>query len=184
MTTAIELLGISGSLRQASHNTTLLRACQELAPDDVKIRIEPLHDIPLYDRDVEAAGYPETVAALRDDIAEADGLLLATPEYNASISGVLKNAIDWASRGKDSPLDDKPVALLSAAGGSGGRGARSHLRHALAHNQVDVIEPDVGIARAWDHIEDGDLISEEHREEIRSLIAALCDRIRVRRDDA
>ncbi len=170
---SLTVLGITGSLRKGSYNTALLRACQELAPDDVEVEIHRLSEIPLYDRDVEVQGFPEPVAALRTAIAEADGLLLAAPEYNHSVSGVLKNAIDWASRGKDSPLDHKPTALISAAGGSGGKHAQDHLRQALGHNRVRVLEPAVGIARAWDHVEDGVLVTDEHRRALQALLVAL-----------
>lgn len=169
----LTFLGISGSLREASYNTALLRACRELAPDDVEVVVHTLGDIPLYDRDVEAQGYPRSVRALRDAIAEADALVLASPEYNWSLSGVMKNAIDWASRGKDSPLRHKPTALLSAAGGSGGKRARAHLRDALGHNEVDVMDQAVGIARAWEHIEDGELTTEDHRRAVAALLVAL-----------
>lgn len=174
---AIRLLGISGSLRRDSHNTVLLHACRELAPDDVEVEVRRLGGVPLFDRDVEAEGYPGPVADLRKAIQDADGLLLASPEYNWSISGVMKNAIDWASRGKDSPLDHKPTALLSAAGGGGGRRAQAHLRDVLRHNQVDVLEPSVQIPRGWDHIEDGRLTTPEHRDAVRDLVAALCRHI-------
>ncbi|MBM2826434.1 MAG: chrR, partial [Dehalococcoidia bacterium] len=94
----LHVLGISGSLRKRSYNSALLRAAQELAPEGMEITVFHLHDIPLYNGDVEAVGLPESVLALKSAIREADGLLLATPEYNYSMSGVLKNAIDWASR--------------------------------------------------------------------------------------
>lgn len=184
MSDPIELLGISGSLRRASYNTALLRACQELAPDDVEVEILRLHDVPLFDRDVEARGFPGGVVALREAIATADGLLLATPEYNWSVSGVLKNAIDWASRGKDSPLNDKPTGLLSSASRGGGQRAQVHLRQVLEHNHVDVLEPAVGIARGWDHFEDGRLVTEAYRAQVRELVMALCDRVRERRTPA
>jgi chromate reductase, NAD(P)H dehydrogenase (quinone) len=174
---SIRLLGISGSLRRDSYNTVLLHACRELAPDEVEVEVRRLEGVPLFDRDVEAEGYPDAVADLRAAIDEADGLLLATPEYNWSISGVMKNAIDWASRGKDSPLDHKPTALLSAAGGGGGRRAQAHMRDVLQHNRVDVLEPSVQVPRAWDHIDDGRLTTPEHRDAVRDLVAALCAHI-------
>ncbi len=182
MTTPIQLLGISGSLRDGSYNTALLEACRELAPDGVEVAILHLGEVPLYDRDVEAQGFPGPVQDLREAIAAADGLLIASPEYNWSIPGVLKNAIDWASRGKDAPLDHKPTALLSAAGGSGGRRAQSHLRDVLAHNRVDVLDDAVGIARAWDHFEGDRLEDEEYRAEVAALVRALSERAREHRD--
>ncbi len=98
----MNILGISGSLRAASFNTALLHAAQELAPAGMSIVIHRLHDLPLFDQDVEDQGDPESVVALKQAIDQADGLLLACPEYNGGVTGVLKNAIDWASRsGRD-----------------------------------------------------------------------------------
>lgn len=118
------ILGISGSLRRGSFNTSLLRAAAELAPQGATIEIASLHGIPLYDGDLEAeSGIPAAVSALKDRIAAADGLLLVTPEYNSSLPGVFKNAIDWLSRpGADIPrvFGDRPVALMGATPGPGG----------------------------------------------------------------
>jgi len=115
------IIGISGSLRQKSLNAALLRAAASLAPAGTTIEIESIRGIPLYDGDLEAAsGIPPAAAALKDRIAAADGLLLVTPEYNNSIPGVFKNAIDWLSR----PADDiarvfggKPVGMMGASPG-------------------------------------------------------------------
>ncbi len=118
------ILGISGSLRKGSFNSSLLRAAAELAPAGSTVEIASLHGIPLYDGDLEAeSGLPEAVRALKDRIATADGLLLATPEYNNSLPGVFKNAIDWLSRpAGDIPrvFGDRHVALLGATSGPGG----------------------------------------------------------------
>jgi NAD(P)H-dependent FMN reductase len=118
------LIGISGSLRQGSYNSALLRAAVALAPDGVDLAVESIRAIPLYDGDVEAdQGIPPAVAALKDAIAASDGLLLVTPEYNNSIPGVFKNAIDWLSRpAADIPrvFGGKPVALIGASPGSFG----------------------------------------------------------------
>jgi len=111
----MNILGVSGSLRAASFNTALLRAAQELAPDDVTIRIFGLHDLPLFNQDVEDAGDPPSVTAWKDAIRASDALLLACPEYNGGVTGVLKNAIDWASRGKPAPLTGKICCLVGAA---------------------------------------------------------------------
>jgi chromate reductase, NAD(P)H dehydrogenase (quinone) len=118
------IVGISGALRHGSHNAALLRAAVELAPPDLAIEIASIREFPLYDGDLEAEhGIPAAVSAVKDRIAAADGLLLATPEYNNSIPGVFKNALDWLSRpGKDIPrvFGGKPVALMGATPGPGG----------------------------------------------------------------
>jgi chromate reductase len=118
------IIGISGSLRRDSYNTALLRGAVELAPVGLSIEVGSIRDIPLYDGDVEAEhGILDTVRVLKDRIAVADGLLLVTPEYNNSIPGVFKNAIDWLSRPpQDLPrvFGGKPVALMGATPGAGG----------------------------------------------------------------
>jgi chromate reductase, NAD(P)H dehydrogenase (quinone) len=118
------LIGLSGSLRQGSLNTSLLKAAAGLMPERSELVLGTIRDIPLYDGDVEASdGIPQSVARLKDDMADADGLLLVTPEYNSSIPGVFKNAIDWLSR---PPADvkrvfgGKPVALVGASPGGFG----------------------------------------------------------------
>lgn len=119
-----KLIGLSGSLRQASYNSALLRSAAGLMPEDSELVVETIRGIPLYDGDVEAAeGIPEQVAALKEAITAADGLLLVTPEYNNSIPGVFKNAIDWLSRPPaDIPrvFGGKPVALIGASPGGFG----------------------------------------------------------------
>ncbi|WP_108668061.1 NADPH-dependent FMN reductase [Euzebya rosea] len=171
----IHILALSGSLRAASTNTAVLRTAIELAPDDVEMSIHDLRDLPFYDGDLEEAGAPESVEALRTALERADALLIATPEYNWSVPAVLKNAIDWASRGPDSPLEQLPTAVISAAGGSGGRRVQAHLREVFAHNDVDLLDEQVMIPRARVHIEDGRLVGEPHRTEVRSLVAALAE---------
>jgi chromate reductase len=119
----LKLIGICGSLRRGSFNAALLRAAEGLMPAGVEFTIDTIRGIPLYDGDVEAEGVPLPVAALKDVIAAADGLLLATPEYNNSVPGVLKNAIDWLSRpAADIPrvFGGKPVALMGASPGAFG----------------------------------------------------------------
>lgn len=117
------ILGISGSLRRGSFNTSLLRAAVGVAPAGTTIEIASINEIPLYNADVEAAGIPAPVQAMKDKLAAADGLLISTPEYNNSIPGVAKNAIDWLSRPpSDVPrlFRNKPVAIMGATPGLGG----------------------------------------------------------------
>jgi chromate reductase, NAD(P)H dehydrogenase (quinone) len=118
-----KVLGISGSLRRGSYNSALLRAAQRLMPEDATLEIAAIRGIPLYDADVEAQGIPAAVSQLKEAIVAADGVLLATPEYNNSLPGVLKNAIDWLSR----PSSDikrvfggKPFAMMGASAGGFG----------------------------------------------------------------
>jgi chromate reductase, NAD(P)H dehydrogenase (quinone) len=178
--TTLRLLGLSGSLRRASLNTALLRLAAEVAPGDVEVVVHPLGDLPFYDGDVEAAGWPASVSALRLALAEADGLLLASPEYNRSTTAVLKNAIDWASRRRpDSPLDGLHVALLSAAGGSGGSNAQRHLRDILSYNRVAVLDETFRLARARDALVDGDLVDPGHRRDLARVVTGLAERIRA-----
>src|SRR5882672_10101602 len=122
----LHVLAISGSLRRGSYNTALLRAAEKLVPAGMTLQLQFLHDVPLFNADVEAQGFPPGVAVLREAIRSADGVLISTPEYNHGVPGVLKNAVDWVSRGKDQPFKDKPVTLISASNGRFG-GARSQI---------------------------------------------------------
>src|SRR5262249_21211562 len=129
MSQPIHILGLSGSLRRKSFNTALLRAAQELLPNGAVLEIHPLNGIPLYDGDIEEKGIPVEVDALKSKIAAADALLLAGPEYNYSVSPVLKNALDWATRPSGtSVLVGKPVAMMGAAAGLGTVRSQMHLR--------------------------------------------------------
>jgi NAD(P)H-dependent FMN reductase len=117
------IIGLSGSLRRRSLNSALLRAATELAPPSLEVEIASIREIPLYDGDVEEQGVPGPVADLKNRIAASDGLLLVTPEYNASVPGVLKNAIDWMTRpGQDIPrvFGDKRVGIMGVSPGPGG----------------------------------------------------------------
>ncbi|HEX9351255.1 MAG TPA: NAD(P)H-dependent oxidoreductase [Gaiellaceae bacterium] len=171
------VLGISGSLRERSYNRALLQAARELAPDGVEIEEFDLAAIPLYNPDVEAAGDPQPVAALRDAVRNADALLFATPEYNRGTSGVLKNTIDWLSRpAMASVLRWKPTAVIGASTGRGGtRRAQQQVRDALLFPGAIVLdEPEVAVPLAWEHFdEDGRLVDERTRESIRALLEGL-----------
>ncbi len=143
------ILGISGSLRERSYNTALLAEARRLAPDGIELEIADLTGIPLYNRDLEAAdGYPGPVADFREAIRRSEAILIATPEYNFSVTGVLKNALDWASRGSDSPLNDKVAAVMGAGGRLGTARAQLHLREILIHNRVLVLPRELLIGRA------------------------------------
>jgi chromate reductase, NAD(P)H dehydrogenase (quinone) len=136
----LDVLVICGSLRNGSYNAALARALPALAPAGLSLRFaQSFADFPIYDADIQtASGFPAQVNAWADAIRSADALIIVSPEYNWSIPGGLKNAIDWVSRMKDQPFQDKPVALQSAAGGIlGGSRAQYHLRQSLT--SVDAI---------------------------------------------
>lgn len=137
----IKLLGISGSIRKDSFNTKLLQAAAACLPADVSLHIMTLQDIPLYNKDIDAKIKPEPVQLLIDAIARCDGLLIGSPEYNYSVSGVLKNAIDWASRpAYNSVLAGKPAAIISGSGSLvGGARAQLHLRDIFSSTLTPVV---------------------------------------------
>jgi chromate reductase len=176
--TVIRVLGIVGSLRKASFNRSLMRAAKELSPETLEISIwERLGEIPPYNEDVETAGIPEPVAAFRDAIAKADALLVATPEYNYGVPGVLKNAIDWASRPpRKSALDFKPVAIFGASRGAGGtaRGQLALRQSFLFTRSPVLFDPEVLVAKADEKFDaQGNLTDEKTREYVRRLMTAL-----------
>ena len=172
----MKIVGLSGSLRKGSYNSAALRAAQGLAPEGMTIGTAEIGDLPLYNDDVRAAGYPAPVERLRRQIAEADAVLFVTPEYNYSVSGVLKNAIDWASRPPNQPFDGKPVAIMGASGGLFGTArAQYHLRQMLIFlNAFPVNKPEVMIGQAQTKFDEaGNLTDEATREFIRKLLVSL-----------
>jgi chromate reductase, NAD(P)H dehydrogenase (quinone) len=173
----IRVLGIPGSLRRGSYNRGLLRAAQELAPSDLELELFELHDIPPYNADVEAAGDPTPVSAFKDAIRRADALLIATPEYNRGVPGVLKNAIDWVSRPPlGSALTGKLVGLMGASTGmSGTARAQQHVTQALSFPRARVVdEPRVLVPTAYEKFDDeGRLVDPATRNSIASLLDAL-----------
>lgn len=178
---SLTLLGLSGSLRRGSLNTALLRTAVDRVPDDVTLNVHPLGDLPFFDADLEAAGGHPMVEALVAAADQADGLLLAFPEYNWSVPAVLKNAIDWLSRGgAASPLHRMPTAMLSAAGGSGGRRAQAHMRDILAHNEVAIVDESLQVARGREHVVDGRLVSAPHLDQLDRVLRSLVDQARTR----
>jgi chromate reductase len=185
--TALHVLGIAGSLRAASLNRALLRAAEELAPESMEIRTFDIAPIPLYNADVEAKGDPEPVAALKTAIREADALLIVTPEYNYGVPGVLKNAIDWASRPPaQTPLRGKPAAIMGATLGQGGTiRAQLQLRQAFVFTQtLALLQPEVLVTQAHEKFDkEGRLTDERTRGFVRKQLEALRDwTLRLRQD--
>ncbi len=175
----LKVLGIAGSLRRQSFNRALIETAREVAPPQMLIQTADLAPIPLYNADVEAGGDPPPVAVLKTQVAAADALLIATPEYNHLLSGVLKNAIDWVSRPPaDSPFRRKPVAIMGASGGpSGTIRAQLALRQVLTSVECYVLpSPQVLIASAGERFDgEGHLTDERTREQIRTLLRALVE---------
>jgi len=180
------VIGISGSLRRGSFNTALLRAAAGLAPAGLTVEVASIREIPLYDGDVEAErGIPDAVSALKDRVAAADGLLLVTPEYNNSIPGVLKNAIDWASRPvRESALRFKPAAVVGATTGQfGAVWAQAELRKVLAAIGARVVEAEVAVGHAPTRFdEDGTLVDEDLREQLGEVVEALVSAVAERQE--
>ena len=166
--TPFVVAGIAGSLRRGSYNRALLRSAGELAPPNLRIEMHEIADIPLFNEDVEKAGAPEAVARLRKAVADADGLLIATPEYNYGVPGVLKNTIDWLSRPpRGSVLNGKPAAIMGASPGAVGTArSQSQLRQAFAFtNTPAMLQPELLVAHASQKFDaDGRLTDEATRE--------------------
>ena len=172
----VRILGIAGSLRRGSFNAATLRAAQELAPTGMTIDGFDIAPIPLYNEDVREQGFPAPVEDLRTRIKAADGLLIVTPEYNYSFPGVLKNAIDWASRPPEQPFDDKPIGLMGASGGTLGTArAQYHLRQCFIFlNGLVMTRPEVMIPQAHSKIDAaGKLTDQPTRDFITAHLAAL-----------
>jgi chromate reductase, NAD(P)H dehydrogenase (quinone) len=169
----VRVLGISGSLRKYSFNTGLLKAALQMLPEGMEMEIFDLSPIPLFNGDFETTGVPEAVIQFKKQIASADGLLLAITEYNYSISGVLKNAIDWASRPvKDSPLNGKPFAMIGAGGALGTARAQYHFRQvAVFTNMITFNKPELMVPRAYESFDDkGNLVDEKVKEKLKNLL--------------
>lgn len=172
----MKVLGISGSLRAGSYNSMALRAAQKLVPAGMTLEIASLADIPLYNDDVRAAGLPAAVQALKDQVKAADAVLIATPEYNFSIPGVLKNALDWLSRPPEPPFDGKPVAIMGASLGPAGTARMQYdLRKVFVFmNTFTVNKPEVMINLcAGKFNAEGELTDETTAKFISDLLVAL-----------
>jgi chromate reductase len=178
MNSPLTILGIAGSLRQGSYNRMTLHAAQQLAPAGTKIETFDLHGIPVFNQDEEKTP-PAVVTEFKKRIRAADAILFATPEYNYSIPGVLKNAIDWASRPYgDSAWNEKPVAMISASGGVlGGARAQYHLRQCFIFlNMYPVNQPEVMIAKAHEKFDaHGNFTDEAGKKLIQQLLQNLVD---------
>ncbi|MDQ3099179.1 MAG: NAD(P)H-dependent oxidoreductase [bacterium] len=173
----MKIVGFAGSLRSGSYNKKLLRAAKELSPEGVEFEIVDIADIPLYNGDFEEQGLPESVTILKQKIADADGIVIATPEYNHSFSGVVKNAIDWVSRPPKNSFNEKPVAIISSSDGMvGGTRAQYHLRQVLSNlNMYAVNKPEVIIPFELDGKFDaeGNFTDEKGRQKVRQLMENL-----------
>ncbi len=172
----IKILGFAGSLRKGSYNKALMRLAVELVPEDAEIEVFDLEGMPLYNQDLEKHP-PKIVTEFKLKIKVADALLIATPEYNYSVSGVLKNAIDVASRPKEEKVfDNKPVAIMSASTGKfGGARAQYHLRQSFVFLNMHAIkDPQVMLAQADKNIdENGNITNQTTRQLVRQLLEEL-----------
>ncbi|MFG1478054.1 NADPH-dependent FMN reductase [Xanthobacter sp. V4C-4] len=170
-----------GSIRKGSYNAAIARALGGIAPAGVNVEVLPsIALLPLYDGDIEAAGIPAPVSALSQAIAAADALVIVTPEYNYSIPGGLKNAIDWLSRVPEKPLKGKPTLLQSASmGGFGGARAQYHLRQVLVCLDVPVLNvPEVMVGQVHTKVTDGALTDQGTLSFIEGQLAAFHDFVR------
>ena len=176
MESKLKVLGFAGSLRTGSYNKALLRAAEDFVPENVNLETFDINGIPAFNQDIEN-DMPNKVKDFKSKIREADAILIATPEYNYSVPGVLKNAIDWASRPYgDNPFDGKPVAIMSASIGMlGGARAQYHLRQMFVFlNMYPINGPEVIVTFAQDKFDaQGKLIDENTQKFLRQLIQNL-----------
>ena len=185
MSDYIQLVGLSGSLRKGSYNTMLLKAASQLLPLNVSMEIISIEDIPLYNADLDlpsAKNRPQPVEHFRKMLADADGILISSPEYNYSIPGGLKNAIDWASRGEDSPLLRKPVAVIGATTGLWGTTRMQVAFHNvfLFLDMKPVYKPEVLVAQAEKKFDkNGNLIDEMAKKLLKQKLEALKEMIQL-----
>lgn len=169
------VVGISGSLRKGSFNSAALRTVRQMAQGTLTIEPFDIAPIPLYNEDVHQQGFPPAVADLRARIKAADGLLICTPEYNYSVPGVLKNAIDWASRPPDQPFDGKPIAVVSASPSFlGGARSQYHLRQVFVYLNGHILNrPEVMISSAHQKFDaQGQLTDDMAKKQLGDLITS------------
>ncbi|HYK06181.1 MAG TPA: NAD(P)H-dependent oxidoreductase [Gaiellaceae bacterium] len=178
----MRILAISGSLRAGSHNTDLLQAAAAVAPDGVDIALyDGLKEVPPYDADDDVPGdQPASVRHFKEELEDADAVLIATPEYNSSIPGVLKNALDWASRPlAESPVRNKPVAVLSSSTGMfGGVWAAAETRKVLGALGARTLEDTVAVAKAHERLANG--VDATLFDELRTVVDALATAVEAR----
>jgi chromate reductase, NAD(P)H dehydrogenase (quinone) len=181
-----KILGISGSLRRGSYNTRLLEAAAELLPEGVELELfDGLKAVPPYDEDDDVEPAPDPAARLRETITGADAVLIATPEYNSSVPGQLKNALDWASRPlMTNSMRFKPVAVAGASTGAfGAVWAQGELRKVLAAMGARVVEAEVAVGHAPTRLdEEGRLVDEDIREQLAELFNVLLAAVAERRE--
>ena len=181
MSETITVAAFAGSLRRKSHNRGLLRVAAEVAPPEMKINIIDLAPIPLYNGELDLPwpNKPQPVMDFINQLIEADALLIATPEYNYSVTGVLKNALDWASRqpGPERPpaIQGKAAAIMGAGGRFGTVRAQSHLRYILLHNDVKLLnKPEVMVVRSGESADgEGNITDQTVRSQVEELVNAL-----------
>ena len=172
----IRVVGVSGSIRKRSYNTASLLAAGALMPEDMALNIAQINALPIYNADDESAhGFPDSVERVRNQVAYADALLIASPEYNFSITGALKNTWDWLSRPPDPPINLLPVAILGAGGRLGTARSQQHFRDIARHNDLRMVQkPEVLISTPWDKFdEDLNLTDDRTRDQLGRLVLAL-----------
>jgi len=176
MTSPFRVLAFAGSLRKKSYNRALLRTAISLAPSSLAFETADFSDVPVYNGDVEAEGFPAPVQALRERVAAADGLFIVTPEYNCSIPGAFKNTIDWISRPPSQPFDGKPASIIGASIGDGGTmRSQVHWRQVAVNLNLHLLNrPEIFVRRAQDKFDaDGNLTDEALRTAVVKHMEAL-----------
>lgn len=177
----IKIAAFTGSLRRDSYNMAALRAAGTLLPENAVLDIIDLADIPFFNEDIEAEGLPPSVADFKNRLAGADAVLISTPEYNFSIPPVLKNALDWVSRGENLPLFGKPLGIMSASMGMlGGARVQYHLRQVcVALNILPLNKPEVFITHVHTKFDEaGNLTDERTKKSIKGLVDALVNNVK------
>jgi chromate reductase, NAD(P)H dehydrogenase (quinone) len=176
MAASLQIFAFCGSLRKGSYNRMLLHATEELSPEGVSFQSLDIGRLPFYNEDVRAQGFPPSVEEMREQIRAADALLFVTPEYNYSVPGVLKNAIDWASRPPEQPFNGKPAAIMGASPSMlGSARAQYHLRQICVYLNIFLVnQPEVFVAGAHNKFDaKGHLTDEPTRKLIAQLMQSL-----------